>query len=211
MKRVSSLLGLLLIGICFAFGQTMHRMTDLSVFKRRLAETAQRVHSIECDFKQTKYMTVFRQKIVSRGRFYYQKPDKICMDYARPVNYAIVINGHYIKTVSGGKKSVTNIGANKMMNQMQDMIAASMTGDLSRLSSQYRTAFYENDKYYLARVIPVDATIRQYMQQIDIYLDKASMSVYELRLRENASNYTEYLFYNRRFNSLRDESVFSVR
>lgn len=211
MKRISSVLGVLLLSVCFAFGQTMRRMTDLTVFKNRLAETAQKVRSIECDFKQTKHLTVFKQTIVSRGKFYYQKPDKLCLDYSRPVSYQLVINGDRLKTVSGGKKSVTTIGANKVMNQMQDMIAASMTGDLSRLSSQYRTVFYENDKYYLARVVPVSSEARQYMQQIDIYLDKASMAVYELRLRENASNYTDYFFYNRRFNSLKDENIFSVR
>lgn len=210
MKRLSSLLCIFFLGVCLASSQTMHRMTDLSVFKQRLAETARKVHSIECDFKQTKYMAVFKQKIVSRGKFYYQKQDKICMDYSRPVNYQIVINGNRIKTVSGGKKSITTIGSNKMMNQLQDMIAASMTGDLSRLSTQYRLSFYENDNYYLARVVSANAEVRQYIQQIDVYLDKASMSVYELRLRENASNYTDYFFYNRRFNSLKDESVFSV-
>lgn len=197
--------------VCVASGQTMHRITDLTELKNRLTGTAQRLQSIECDFKQTKYMTVFKQKIVSKGKFYYLKHDKIRMDYTRPVNYKIVINGNRLMTVNNGSKSVTNIGSNKLMNQMQDMIAAGMTGDLTRLSSQYRTVFYENDAYYLARVIPLNANVRQYMQQIDIYLDKASMSVYELRLRENASNYTEYIFYNRRFNSLKNEGLFSVR
>ena len=37
------------------------------------------------------------------------------------------------------------------------------------------------------------------------------MSVYKLRLSETTTNYTEYEFYNKRFNALKDETKFSIR
>ena len=46
---------------------------------------------------------------------------------------------------------------------------------------------------------------------IEIYLDKKDMSVHKLRLSETATNYTEYEFYNKKFNSLKNETKFAIR
>ena len=48
---------------------------------------------------------------------------------------------------------------------------------------------------------------RAYINQIQIYLDKKDMSVHKLRLSETATNYTEYEFSNKKFNSLKDEKM----
>ena len=96
-----------------------------------------------------------------------------------------------------------SLTANKMMTQMQDMLTACMIGDLSKMSSDYKLEYFENDSYYKA--------IQAYISEIEIYLDKKDMSVYKLRLSETATNYTEYEFYNKRFNALKDETKFSIR
>ena len=133
------------------------------------------------------------------------------MEYAQPVNYLIVINDSRLKIVSDGKKSVMSLTANKMMNQMQDMLTACMIGDLSRISSDYKLEYFENDSYYIVKIKPVNKAIQAYISEIEIHLDKKDMSVYKLRLSETATNYTEYEFYNKRFNALKDETKFSIR
>lgn len=87
-------------------------------------------------FTQVKYLDVFDEKVTSKGKFYYQKTHKICMEYFRPMDYLIVINGSKLKIVSDGKKSIMNLSSNKMMAQMQDMLTACMIGDLSKMSVQ---------------------------------------------------------------------------
>ena len=169
------------------------------------------MQSIESDFTQVKYLDILDEKVASKGKFYYQKSGKIRMEYAQPVNYLIVINDSRLKIVSDGKKSVMSLTANKMMNQMQDMLTACMIGDLSRISSDYKLEYFENDSYYIVKIKPVNKAIQAYISEIEIHLDKKDMSVYKLRLSETATNYTEYEFYNKRFNALKDETKFSIR
>lgn len=208
-KGILALIGILFIATAHA--QQMKKMTQLQEFEILLAKTAQTVQSIESDFTQVKYLDVFDEKVTSKGKFYYRKSNQICMDYSRPMNYLIVINGSKLKIVSDGKKSIMNLSANKMMNQMQDMLTACMIGDLSKMTPNYRLEYFEDARYFLVKIKPVSKAIQAYIAGIDIYLDKKDMSVYKLRLNETATNYTEYEFYNKRFNSLKDDAKFSVR
>ena len=116
---------LLLLMFCTVLpmqAQQMKKLTDLKDFEARLLQEAKNIESIESNFTQIKYLDVFDEKITSKGKFYYKKSNKICMDYAQPMNYLIVINNNQLKIVSDGKKSIMDLHSNKMMNQMQDML-----------------------------------------------------------------------------------------
>jgi len=189
----------------------MRPMSNMDEFNRKLAAEAKSIESIESEFIQQKYLDVFDEKVTSKGKFYYKKENKICMEYSQPLNYLIVINNAKLKIVSDGKKSIMNLSSNKMMNQMQDMLTACMVGDLSKLSSNYQLSYFEDNKYYLVKIKPTSPAIQAYINEMEIYLDKKDMSVYKLRLSETATNYTEYEFRNKKFNTLTDEKVFSVR
>lgn len=200
-----------LLSIASLHAQTMKKLIQTNEFESRLAKEAQTVQSIESDFTQVKYLDVFDEKVTSKGKFYYQKSNKICMEYVRPMDYLIVINGSKLKIVSDGKKNIMNLSSNKMMNQMQDMLTACMIGDLSNMSSNYRLEYFEDARYYLVKIKPTSKAVQAYIAGIEIYLDKKDMSVHKLRLSETATNYTEYEFYNKKFNSLKDETKFAIR
>lgn len=191
--------------------QQMKKLTDLKDFEARLLQEAKKIESIESSFTQIKYLDVFDEKITSKGMFYYRKSNKICMDYAQPMNYLIVINNNKLKIVSDGKKSITDLSSNKMMNQMQDMLTACMVGDLSQMSSDYAREYFEDARYYLVTIKPTNKAVKAYIDNIRIYLDKKDMSVHKLRLSETAANYTEYMFSNKKFNSLKDDAKFTIR
>lgn len=211
MRTLLTYLLLSILSIATAQAQAMKKLVNLQEFESKLAKEAQTVASIESDFTQVKYLDVFDEKVTSKGKFYYQKSNKIRMEYFHPMDYLIVINGSKLKVISDGKKSIMNLSSNKMMNQMQDMLTACMVGDLSKMSSSYQLTYFEDSRYYLVKIKPTNKAIQAYITGIDIYLDKKDMSVYKLRLSETATNYTEYEFYNKKFNSLKNEDKFEIR
>lgn len=211
MRILLTYLLLSILSIATAQAQAMKKLVNLQEFESKLAKEAQTVASIESDFTQVKYLDVFDEKVTSKGKFYYQKSNKIRMEYFHPMDYLIVINGSKLKVISDGKKSIMNLSSNKMMNQMQDMLTACMVGDLSKMSSSYQLTYFEDVRYYLVKIKPTNKAIQAYITGIDIYLDKKDMSVYKLRLSETATNYTEYEFYNKKFNSLKNEEKFEIR
>ena len=185
-------------------------ITDMQKFETQLKETAGKLQSIESDFTQVKHLDMFDEDVVSKGRFYYLKENKISLDYSQPLNYLIVINGNRLKIVADGKKSIMQLNSNKMMNEMQDMITACMVGDLSRMNSNYDLKYQEDDKQYIVSITPRNKAVKDYVSAIEIRLSKADMSVDQLRMYENEADYTDYRFTNKRFNQLKDESRFSM-
>lgn len=186
-------------------------LTSIDGFQERLKKEAASLSSIESDFTQEKYLDVFNDKIISKGRFYYRQENKIRMDYTTPVDYQIVINGQKLKIVSEGKSNVVNLGSNRMMDEMKGMLAACMVGDLSSITSTYKLDYYESPSLYVVKIRPVSKSVQAYISEIVISINKEDMSVQTLRLSENEKDYTEYRFTNRKYNTLTNDEKFIIR
>lgn len=186
-------------------------LASVTAFQERLKKEAASLSSIESDFTQEKFLDVFNEKIVSKGRFYYKQENMIRMDYTSPIDYQIIINGQKLKIVSEGKSNVVNLGSNQMMNEMKGMLAACMIGDLTVMSSAYRLEYYESPSLYVVKIRPVSKSVQAYISEIIISIDKKDMSVQTLRLSENAKDYTEYHFTNRKYNTLTSDEMFVIR
>lgn len=186
-------------------------LASVTAFQERLKKEAASLSSIESDFTQEKFLDVFNEKIVSKGRFYYKQENMIRMDYTSPIDYQIIINGQKLKIVSEGKSNVVNLGSNQMMNEMKGMLAACMIGDLTVMSSAYRLEYYESPSLYVVKIRPVSKSVQAYISEIVISIDKKDMSVQTLRLSENAKDYTEYYFTNQKYNTLTSDEKFVIR
>ena len=209
---MKTIITLILCG-CFcisAWTQEQFRvMSSSTEFLQQLSVESSTLETIQSDFTQTKYMEMLSEKIVSKGKFYYKKEGKIRMDYSSPIKYLLIINDKKIKIVSDGKTSIFDTKNNKMMEQMNTLISACMTGNLGKLSSAYTFEYKENATHYWIQVQP-KGSVKSYMKHIDIYLDKKDLSVQRLRLTEASSDYTEYLFSNKQQNVKIDDAEFRI-
>ena len=118
---------------------------DEQAFRKELMTRTSAVTSIQTKFIQEKFLSVFSRIVKSEGRFYWQKPNSICLDYQTPAKYRITIAGDRIKTVSNGKANVISAKGNPMMDQMSSLIAACMTGNLSAMGSGFKTVVLESN------------------------------------------------------------------
>lgn len=187
----------------------MQPVKDIASIQQKIEQVAKDVKSIECDFVQTKHLEIFNEDIISKGQFYYRTEDKICLNYTNPSPYLMIINGEKIKIVSDGKKNIMNLKSNKVMKEMRGMLAGCMSGNLSEVKG-YEMEFYEDKQFYLIKVKPTNKDIMAYITQFDIYMEKSDMSVSKLRITEAGANYTDYQFSNKKFNTLNDDSKFSI-
>lgn len=208
MNRLYNILCLITI-LSLPLHAQMQQVKDIANVQQKIAQVAKDVKSIECDFVQTKHLEIFNEDIISKGQFYYRAEDKICLNYTNPLPYLMVINGEKIKIVSDGKKNIMNLKSNKVMKEMRGMLTGCMSGNLSDVKG-YQMVFFEDQKFYLIKVKPTNKDIMAYITQFDIYMEKSDMSVSKLRITEAGSNYTDYQFSNKKFNTLNDDSKFSI-
>ncbi|MCI1786299.1 MAG: outer membrane lipoprotein carrier protein LolA [Bacteroidales bacterium] len=186
------------------------KITGESSFKAKLSSKVSSVHSISCSFVQNQYITGLEGKVRSSGKFYYAEPEKIRMDYSSPLKYRMTIKGDKIKTVSDGKSSVVSLKGNPVMSQIKCLLSACISGNLGLLSSSYQVEYYESSDRYLVRVTPLSGTVGSYIRFIDIFMEKRDMSVCRLVMHGNGTDYTQYDFFEKKFNAAIDESFFSI-
>ncbi len=219
MKRISVLMLVLCSGIFSVFAQ-MKPMIDSEVdaLKKKMTAETQKISTIESDFTQLKHIVAMSGDITSTGKFYYQKSDKVSLDYITPVKSQIVINGSKIKMVSNGKTNVFDVASNGLMKEMKDVISACMTGNLQAMTSNYKLEFFQAGKEYLVKIFPLNDAAKTIIDEVNIYLDKNDLSVTRLRMIEASKDkkakdkdYTEYQFTNKKLNVDVPASRFSVK
>ena len=206
LKKTIIYLIVILLNISTSFAQ-MKKMENADSFIKKMEQSASTVKSIECNFKQIKYISSFKQNIVSLGRFYY-KEEKISLHYVKPRPYLVVINGGKIKIESLGKKNIMNLKDNKEMQEMNNMLKVCMTGNLSDVSKDYRMEFFEDDQYYMINVKHVNESANKY--KLDLYLNKKDISVDKMRMSEAEGDYTEYQFINKKLNTIKNDDLFKL-
>ena len=59
--------------------------------------------SLQADFRQMIISPGMRQPVVSEGRFYYEAPDKLRIDYAKPAGDYFLLTGERFETCRRGK------------------------------------------------------------------------------------------------------------
>src|SRR5450432_1703420 len=90
-------LGLTFFLFCFFFSDGQYAgytlLTHVETFKKSFAEATVAVESIQSDFKQEKTLSLLSENINATGKFWYQKNDKLRMEYRQPYSYLMILNG----------------------------------------------------------------------------------------------------------------------
>ncbi|RNC65215.1 outer membrane lipoprotein carrier protein LolA [Proteiniphilum sp. X52] len=210
MYKITALLYTLSLSFVI-FSQEMQPITNTVDFEKNLKDAAEKIQSVESNFRQEKFMKVFSEKMVSTGMFCYRKPNKISLQYDKPMQYTVTINDDKLQTVTGGKKTTVNLGSNKMMAQMRGLIEASMIGNISALGKEYDLQYFQSDSEYFVRISPTSKAVKAYIKEIGITFDRRTMEVRRLRMAENNDDYTDYIFINSQYNTLQSDEKFTVR
>src|SRR4051812_4814271 len=80
-------------------------VADAAAFKQQFAKASQATQSIQADFVQEKNLSMLSDKIVSKGKFWFKKDNKVRMEYSSPSYYLLVMNGKDIKIKDGQKEN----------------------------------------------------------------------------------------------------------
>jgi outer membrane lipoprotein-sorting protein len=178
-------------------------------FKKQLRAASESLHTLECRFSQTKHLDMLDEDVVSGGRFFYKKDHRICMDYETPVRYQLVITRQEIRIASEGKTTVYDTGKNRMMAQMNALLAACMTGNLNDLETEYRLEIEESNDRYRVLITPLSAK-QSLIRSVEIRLDRKDFSVQRLLMVESSNDSTVYVFSEQRKNVAIPDSTFNI-
>ncbi len=180
-------------------------------FAERLRTVSAATRTIECDFTLTRTMSIMASDVVSEGRFSYLRGAGISLEFTRPAGDEITMGRERFRIVSSGKTSVVKVDSNPMLRQLQRMLMACMTGDVSMLEEGSELAFEDVGATFTVTVTPSDRRTRGMVKLITLTFEKENMSLTTLRMEETSGDVSRYEFYNKKFNGEIDPRRFDVQ
>jgi outer membrane lipoprotein-sorting protein len=185
-------------------------VADVAAFKQQFAKASQATQSIQCDFIQEKNLSMLADKIVSKGKFWFKKENKVRMEYAQPSYYLLVMNGKDIKVKDGQKENRVSTKGNKLFEQINKITIDCVQGNIVN-NADFSTKVLENGQSYLLEMTPVNKSLAQYFKSIHLLVDKKDFSVTKIEMYEAGGDDTSISFLHKQLNVNIPDAVFAVK
>jgi len=201
----------------FSFSLTAHaqhpgytQLSDLTKFKQQFGEVAQKTNSIKSDFTQEKSLSMLSERITSKGRFWYRKPDMLRMEYTQPFNYLMILNKDNVYIKDGQKENKVSTRSNKVFKQINKIVVDCIQGTALN-SADFKSAVYESKGSYLVSLSPVNKQLSEFFKTIEITIDKKDYSVNTIQMLESSGDSTTLHFINKEINATIPDALFAIK
>jgi len=179
----------------------MKPMADIPGFKAKLLTSTQQAKSMESDFTQKKFLEVLTDPVISIGHFCFKRENLIRWEYLQPNQYLIIINNDKVLTKNKNEKAnVIDTRSNRLFKELTDMMMSCFSGNIKAIEKKYSIQYFEDEKQYMTKLVPLDKNAAAYLKNIDMYFDKKDMTISKLMMVEPSNDYTEYNFTNKKLN-----------
>ena len=131
-------------------------------------------------------------------------------EYTTPLKYLIAINKDKMFIKDNGKVSKYDINSNKMFKSINEMMVNTVQGNLLT-SKDYKAKYYENEKFYLLELTPLQKGAKDFLKVIQLYIDKTDYAVVKVKMIEPSDDYTMIDFSNRKTNQPIGDEKFIVK
>lgn len=185
-------------------------VANLAPVKQQFAKAAQNTQSIQCDFVQEKNLSMLSDKIVSKGKFWFKKDNKVRMEYQQPSYYLLVINGKDIKIRDAQKESKVSGKNNKLFEQINKITVDCVRGTVLD-NTDFSTKISENAQQYRLEMVPVNKAMKEYFKAIVLLVDKQDYAVSKITMEELSGDDTIISFLHKQLNINIPDAVFVAK
>jgi outer membrane lipoprotein-sorting protein len=159
----------------------------------RLARNAAGIETVQGAVRQEKRLEMFRDTVVSRGRFAYARPDRLRWELTDPVVSGFVITGPSGRRWHGltGKTEPFVLESDPMMRVVAGQILASVRADFSPLRKEYRISVASESPVTLVLepLVP-----NPFVERVTVTFSKGAEHVESVAVREKGGDQTTFSF-----------------
>jgi len=174
---------------------------------QQIKAEAQKINTIDAGFVQTKNISFIDEQLISNGKFWFSRPDKMRWEYQKPFFYSIVINGDDITVVDDKKESRFDAASNAMFGQIKLVIMNMVNGKMFD-DPGYHATLTEEDTFYVVNFETVNKAMKDYITSIDLYFTKDSFLMETIRMNEASGDNTMIEFKNQKLNQPLSDDIF---
>jgi outer membrane lipoprotein-sorting protein len=181
--------------------------SEADALKVKVRAQAEATETILSDFVQYKHLDFLSNDIISTGKLAFKTPDKVKWEYVTPFLYTVIFKNETLYINDSGNKSAMDIGSNKIFKQLNQLITASISGDLFDAEA-FTVSYFKKEKKSEAHFEPTDPEFREYIKSFQIIFNSKG-EVAEVKMVEPSDDYTLIIFSNRTTNQPLSDAVFA--
>lgn len=185
-------------------------VANLELFKQQFMKTAQSTNTIKSDFVQEKNLSMLSEKIVSKGKFWFKKENKVRMEYSAPSYYLMVINGKSFRIKDAKTDRNISTSGSKLFEQISKVTADCVQGNVLN-NKDFSTKVLENAQYYQVQMTPVAKGLKDFFNSIDLLVEKKDLAVVKITMHERSGDDTNISFTQRELNVPISDEIFALK
>ncbi|MDR6966080.1 outer membrane lipoprotein carrier protein [Flavobacterium arsenatis] len=189
------------------FSQEKMSASEITSFKAIVEKEAKNIKSLKTDFIQYKHLDFLSKDIETSGKMYFKQPNMLNWQYTKPYQYSIVFKNNKVYINDQGNKSTVDANS-KMFEKINKMIVGSVSGNMFD-DKEFTITYFKNKDFNIVKLTPKTASIKKYINQIDLHFPMSDTTVSEVKLTEPSGDFTRIVFKNKQLNAKIDDSIFT--
>lgn len=205
----------LLAVILLLFPLTLFSQNKLTEEKQReilekIDTEGSKMRSMQCEFTQTKSMKMLSRQMVSQGKMFFKKPNRLLWQYSSPYDYTFVLNGDNVQIKTSKSTQNINVQENKIFRRITGIIVDCITGAGLKNSPDFTAEIWEKDGAYFAKLYPKKKELKQIYEVVEIHFNTSFTMVSSVRMVEKSGDETLVKLNKTKINALIKDEIFVI-
>ncbi len=180
---------------------------EATALRTKVKAQAKITTTVSSDFTQYKHLDFLSNDIESKGTLAFKAPDIVKWEYTTPFSYAVLFKDEKLFINDNGAKSDMDLGSNKVFKQLNQLITASIRGDMFD-DTAFEINYFIKEDNSLVHFMPKDEQFATFIKAFHISFNAVG-EVEEVKMIEPSDDYTQIIFSNRTLNQPLPDAVFS--
>ena len=156
----------------------------------QINKASAQMQSLECEFVQTKFLNILDDKMVSRGKMYYQQADKLRWEYTSPYTYTFILNQNQVLLKNDNRSDVIDVNQNRIFKEIARMMMNSIVGNCLSDAKSFKTTVEVSGNDWIATLIPLKRDMKQMWNRLILHINPEMKVVYKVEMHEPSGDYT---------------------
>jgi outer membrane lipoprotein-sorting protein len=176
-------------------------------FRSRFIDKAAEIQTVQCKFRQEKYISYLAASVSSEGKFYYQRSGSVRWEYTSPYQYIIIIRDGKLRVRDKSGDMNFKDRENQMFDHLNRLIQNALSGNLFT-DNDFESSWMESKTKYRLTLIPEDADLKELISKVDIQFDREDLRVESIVIYETSADHMLISFIDPVYNKPIDHALF---
>ena len=183
MKKIAFVFVLLLATLTTSAQKTVTPQLQEKIIAE-INATAKGITSLQCDFVQTKTLSIMDERMVSKGKMVFARPNRFRWQYTSPYDYTFIITDDKVHIAKGNNKNSIDLKSSQVFQEIARMIAGSVTGRSLTEKKDFDVQIQTTNDTYIALLKPKKSQMRKMFKQIRLTFNKKERIVTQVEMTD---------------------------